>query len=251
MAKWQAMKRRRLCFISVCRLLVSIWKKWREIIHRSLIHITNMKYHIAYLFVSFLMTLENSEGHSQDLSNAIRRTFVRHSARFQLTRRVARSLCDSWASCFYNNKTTLKALRFTDKYELTDCGSFFEERDVLTGNIRLLCCGNVDNAISRAVREIRQQRGAAADDNSHSYGRFTTTTPLLGLHRSSDAEQTKTLLLLVYRVGQKSELSILSEYVGKTENRYEQLRKKWSIVWFSRERFFNPQVFLLRSHLLY
>ena len=49
----------------------------------------------------------------------------------------------------------LEALRFTDKYELTDCGSFFEERDVLTGNIRLLCCGNVDNAISRAVREIR------------------------------------------------------------------------------------------------
>jgi len=65
-----------------------------------------------------------------------------------------------------------------------------------------------------------------ADDNSHSYGRFTTATPLLGVHRSSDAEQTKTLLLLVYRVGQKSELSILSEYVGKTENRYEQLRKK-------------------------
>ena len=28
----------------------------------------------------------------QDLSNAIRRTFVRHLARFELTRRVARSL---------------------------------------------------------------------------------------------------------------------------------------------------------------
>ena len=156
--KWRSDKlwREEDCVLSpyvVCWFLSG--KKWREIIHRSLIHITNMKYHIAYLFVSFLMTLENIEGHSQDLSNAIRRTFVRHSARFQLTRRVARSLCDSWASCFYNNKTTLKALRFTDKYELTDCGSFFEERDVLTGNILLLCCDNVDNAISRAVREIR------------------------------------------------------------------------------------------------
>jgi len=38
---------------------------------------------------------------------------------------------------------------------------------------------------------------------AYSYGRFTTATPLLGLHRSSDAEQTKTLLLLVYRVGRK------------------------------------------------
>jgi len=35
----------------------------------------------------------------QDLSNAIRRTLVRHLAQFYLTRRVARSLGDSWASC--------------------------------------------------------------------------------------------------------------------------------------------------------
>ena len=35
----------------------------------------------------------------QDLSDAIRRAFVRHFALFQLTRRVARSLGDSWASC--------------------------------------------------------------------------------------------------------------------------------------------------------
>jgi len=33
----------------------------------------------------------------QDLSNAIQRTFVRHFARFQVTRRVD----DSWASCCY------------------------------------------------------------------------------------------------------------------------------------------------------
>jgi len=99
--KWRSDKlwREEDCVLSpyvVCWFLSG--KKWREIIHRSLIHITNMKYHIAYLFVSFLMTLENTEGHLQDLSNAIRRTFVRHSARFQLTRRVARSLGDSWAS---------------------------------------------------------------------------------------------------------------------------------------------------------
>jgi len=30
----------------------------------------------------------------------LQRTFVRHFVRFQLTRRVARSLGDSWASCF-------------------------------------------------------------------------------------------------------------------------------------------------------
>jgi len=35
----------------------------------------------------------------QDLLNAIRRTYVRHFARFQLARRVARSLGDSSASC--------------------------------------------------------------------------------------------------------------------------------------------------------
>ena len=45
---------------------------------------TNMKYHMTYLFVSFPMTLDDLEGHSrdQDLSNAIRRRFVRHLARF-------------------------------------------------------------------------------------------------------------------------------------------------------------------------
>jgi len=36
----------------------------------------------------------------QDLSNAIHRTFVRHFAQFQLTRRAARSLGDSRAYSF-------------------------------------------------------------------------------------------------------------------------------------------------------
>jgi len=65
--KWRSDKlwREEDCVLSpyvVCWFLSG--KKWREIIHRSLIHITNMKYRIAYLFVSFLMTLENLEGHS-------------------------------------------------------------------------------------------------------------------------------------------------------------------------------------------
>jgi len=41
----------------------------------------------------------NTESRKQrHKTNGIRRTFVRHFARFQLTRRVARSLGDSWAS---------------------------------------------------------------------------------------------------------------------------------------------------------
>ena len=37
-------------------------KKWRET-DTLLLHTTNRKYHIAYLFVPFPMTLENLEGH--------------------------------------------------------------------------------------------------------------------------------------------------------------------------------------------
>jgi len=58
-------------------------KKWREI-DTLLLHTTNRKYHMAYQFVPFPMILDGLEGHSPnaDLSNAIRRTFVRHLARF-------------------------------------------------------------------------------------------------------------------------------------------------------------------------
>jgi len=47
---------------------------------------------MAYQFVPFPMTLNDLEGHSPV---AIRRTFVRHFSRFQLTRSLARSLGDS------------------------------------------------------------------------------------------------------------------------------------------------------------
>jgi len=69
-----------------------------------LLHATNSKYHMAYRFVPFPKTLNDLKGHSrvlQDLSNPIRRTVVRHVARFQLTRRVARSLSDIWVLVVY------------------------------------------------------------------------------------------------------------------------------------------------------
>ena len=42
---------------------VVVSKKWREI-DTLLLHASNRKYHIAYLFVPFPMTLHNLEGHS-------------------------------------------------------------------------------------------------------------------------------------------------------------------------------------------
>jgi len=42
---------------------VVVSKKWREI-DTLLQHTTNRKYHMAYLFVPFPMTLDNLEGHS-------------------------------------------------------------------------------------------------------------------------------------------------------------------------------------------
>jgi len=42
---------------------VVVSKKWREI-DTLLLHATHRKYHTAYLFVPFPMTLENLEGHS-------------------------------------------------------------------------------------------------------------------------------------------------------------------------------------------
>ena len=52
---------------------------------------------MVYLFMPFLMTLDDLEGHSpdEDLLNTIQRTFVRQFARFQMTRRIAQSLGDS------------------------------------------------------------------------------------------------------------------------------------------------------------
>jgi len=57
---------------------VVVLKKWCKI-DTLLLYTTNKKYHIAYLFVPFPMTLDDIEGHSRNagLSNANRRTFVR------------------------------------------------------------------------------------------------------------------------------------------------------------------------------
>jgi len=62
------------------------------------------KYYMAYPFVQFLMTLNDLEGHSPVaglISHNNWRIFVRHFARFQVARRVARSIGDSWVSCWY------------------------------------------------------------------------------------------------------------------------------------------------------
>ena len=44
-------------------LKVAVSKKWREI-DTLLLHTTNRKYYMAYLFVPFPMTLDDLEGHS-------------------------------------------------------------------------------------------------------------------------------------------------------------------------------------------
>jgi len=55
---------------------VVVSKKWCEI-DTLLLHTTNRKYHMAYRFVPFQVTL-NVIRLLQDLSYAVRRTFVRH-----------------------------------------------------------------------------------------------------------------------------------------------------------------------------
>jgi len=59
---------------------VVVSNKWREM-DTLLLHTTNRKYRVAYLFVPFPVTLDDLEGVirlMQDLSNAIPRTFVQH-----------------------------------------------------------------------------------------------------------------------------------------------------------------------------
>jgi len=60
---------------------VVVSEKWREI-DTLLLHATNRKDHIAYLFVPFPWKTLQGIRLMQDLSNAFRRTFVRHLARF-------------------------------------------------------------------------------------------------------------------------------------------------------------------------
>jgi len=80
-------------------LKVVVSKKLREI-DTFLLHTTNRKYHMAYPchFQVPWITLKVIRI-MPDLANAIRRTLVRHLAWFQLSRRVAQSLGDSWAFC--------------------------------------------------------------------------------------------------------------------------------------------------------
>jgi len=46
-----------------CTMKVVVSKKWREI-DTSLLHTTHRKYHMAYIFVPFPITLDDLEGHS-------------------------------------------------------------------------------------------------------------------------------------------------------------------------------------------
>ena len=59
----------------------------------------------------------NTESRKQrHKTKGIRRTFVRHFARFQLTRRVARSLGDSWASCFIDSSSSVFSSQSVDRF---------------------------------------------------------------------------------------------------------------------------------------
>ena len=85
---------------------VVVSKKWSEI-DTLLLHTTNKKYHMAYPFVQFPMTLDDLEGHSPNAglikcnSTNICATF---STVLTMSRRVARFLGDSWASCFIDSQ---------------------------------------------------------------------------------------------------------------------------------------------------
>jgi len=72
--------------------------KKRHEIDTLLLHTTNREYHIAYLFVTFLMTLDDLEGHSPN-AELITCNSTNICATFNTvltdTRRVARSLGDS------------------------------------------------------------------------------------------------------------------------------------------------------------
>ena len=48
-----------------CTVKVVVSKKWREI-DTLLLHTTYRKYHMAYLFVPFLVTLDDLKGHSSN-----------------------------------------------------------------------------------------------------------------------------------------------------------------------------------------
>jgi len=105
-------------------LIVTVFRKWRTIqgyapinavtyyvnvvvskklcrIHTLLLHTSNKKYHIAYRFLPSPMTSGDREGHLPvaGLIKCNSTNICATSCTVQLTRRVARSLGDSWASC--------------------------------------------------------------------------------------------------------------------------------------------------------
>jgi len=77
---------------------VAVSKEWCKT-DTLLLH-TNGKYHVPYRFMPFPVTLDDPEGHSPAawFSKCNSTNTCATFARFLLTRRVARSLGDSWAS---------------------------------------------------------------------------------------------------------------------------------------------------------
>ena len=83
---------------------VVVSKKWRKI-GTLLLQTTNRKYHMAYRFVPFPVTWMTLKMNVVELFKCNSTNFVRHFARFQLiqvTRRIARSISNSWVSCIDN-----------------------------------------------------------------------------------------------------------------------------------------------------
>jgi len=82
-----------------CAVKVVVSKKWREI-DTLLLHTTNRKYHMAYLFVPFPITVDDLEGHSPNprigMPNNI--SVVKGATKIKLSRRrggfsVVRKCC--------------------------------------------------------------------------------------------------------------------------------------------------------------
>jgi len=78
--------------VKVITFLSQKWRKTDTLSQQT----ANRKCHMDYRFMPFLMTLNDLKGHLPvaRFSDVIRRVFVQHLTRFQLTSRVVRSLRD-------------------------------------------------------------------------------------------------------------------------------------------------------------